>query len=361
MQANKQANSVLLLGGTPHVRGGVEIFSERATLALRQYGLDVVHLPTNTAFLRPNRFPALISSYLASCRAVLRAKNVWLQYGNFFDLFYLALGLLPGVRIIVTPHLGSNWRSQQRDLLRAIAKLLLARADAIALLSGTQQEELDLPETVGKAHVRTFLPSALFQLKSVKQEPAGDEPLKLIHAGRLSSGKGTIKILDIARKLQTANVPFALSLVGTPDPQARSAIDAALSNTSLAAHLHFIGQVDERTLLKRLSEADILLHLSEVDSFPLIVLEALGCGAYPICLSLAGARNMTETYAGTVLSSDDPVGECAALLAGIDRNNLRAKTAKAAASLRSDYSWISASAAIAHVLEVRPHPNVSGH
>jgi hypothetical protein len=39
-----------------------------------------------------------------------------------------------------------------------------------------------------------------------------------------------------------------------------------------------------------LREADVLVHLSTIDSFPLIVLEALAAGTLPLVFPMAGSR-----------------------------------------------------------------------
>ncbi len=50
-----------------------------------------------------------------------------------------------GHETVVTPHLGLNWKSQRNSTLRTISRLILSRADRIALLSQTQESEISLP------------------------------------------------------------------------------------------------------------------------------------------------------------------------------------------------------------------------
>lgn len=340
---------LLLLGGTPRARGGVEVFSERAVAALRESGIVVRHLPTQSAFLGARTLPSFLSALVRAGKAALRDRQVWLQYGNVADLFYLPLGLLPGVHLVVTPHLGTNWRSQSSSILRLLARAALSQADALALISPTQEQELDLPSGPRRFLIPTFLPGALADIVASQPAAGSDAPLKLVHAGRLSQGKGTLLVLEITRQLIARGVDLRLELIGSPDPVAAAAIEAARADATICDHINFVGHVDEAALLRRLADADILLHLSEVDSFPLIVLEAIGCGAYPICLSLPGASMMIERYTGSVIQAHNPVRDAVEIIASFDRAEQRARSDEAAAAVRSDYSGPTAASAIAAI------------
>ena len=89
----------------------------------------------------------------------------------------------------------------------------------------------------------------------------------------------------------------------------------------------------------RLDEADVLVHLSVVDSYPLIVLEALAFGVDPICIDLAGARDMVETYVGATVPPEEAVSRTVSILADLDLADLRAEAPALAARVRADYDW----------------------
>lgn len=340
---------LLLLGGTPRSRGGVEVFSERAVKALRDSGITVQHLPTQSAYLRLLTLPLFLAALMRAGMAARRERQVWLQYGNLADLIYLGLALLPGVRVVVTPHLGSNWRSQSNSTLRWLARIALSKANTLALISPIQEEELDLPVNVPRALIRTFLPEALAEITPAQPLSMSEGPLTLIHAGRLSEGKGTLLVLDIARLLVACEVDFRLELVGSGDAVAATAIEVALADPALSSRIGVTGHLDEDALLAKLATADILLHLSKVDSFPLIVLEALGCGAYPICWPLPGANLMVNTYTGSVVEGRDPVSEAVKIIIGFDRGTQRVDSKRAGVAVRSHFSKQNAASDIASV------------
>jgi glycosyltransferase involved in cell wall biosynthesis len=68
-----------------------------------------------------------------------------------------------------------------------------------------------------------------------------------------------------------------------------------------------IGWLDEGAMQEALREADVLVHLSTIDSFPLIVLEALAAGTLPLVFPMAGVEAMLARLDGMVVDAADPV------------------------------------------------------
>ena len=81
------------------------------------------------------------------------------------------------------------------------------------------------------------------------------------------------------------------------------------------------------------------MHLSTLDSYPLIVLEALACGVYPLCLDLAGARNIIEKYHGTIVAGDNASRRASEFLTKLDLNKLRDGSDHVRRRVIEDHSW----------------------
>ena len=335
----KTLMDILIVGGTPSSRGGVELFCERARNALTEIGghrVEWVH--SNTAYLKL----AALGRVLAGVRQLWRRRRqgwrfVWLQYVNLPDLALLGVCRLLGFQILVTPHLGSNWASQSKPLLRAGSLRLLGLAHGIALISDTQARELALPNAVPRFQVRTFLPRRF----PAHREPArpSQGSLALVHAGRLSEGKGTFLFLEVCADLKQRGRPFQARLIGSCDAATRGRIDAAIRDNDLSSCVEVIGSLPEARLLDALCSADALVHLSEIDSFPLIVLEAIGCGVFPICKDLAGARSMVAQYCGHIVGNARAAEMAADFLAAATPGMLRDKASPAAERIAADYGW----------------------
>jgi glycosyltransferase involved in cell wall biosynthesis len=338
--ATPPLKTLLILGGSPQHPGGIEAFCDRARQALeKRGGWQIETIPANTAYFKMGGLPALIRGIRGLARhRKQRPDCLWLQYGNMPDLIYLVIAKMFGMRIMVTPHLGSNWKSQSSPLLRSLSGWALGRAHRLALISWTQETEINLPESLPRSLIRNFLPNEI--LTAALPSPDGAEPkLQLIHSGRLSRGKGSLMVVDACARLRDANVPFFARITGAADAETYRLLAKMIADYGLEDHVAVLGRVSETDLLNHLRNSDVLVHLSKIDSYPLIVLEAMACAIVPVVMELAGARDMVETYDGHVVSQAGAIDETVAWLAAQTLPDIRHRGRAAAAEVRTDYAW----------------------
>jgi len=345
------AMRLLILGGSPAHIGGVETFCDRAGAALRRHDphVDITRIATGTAYLSLRTLPLVLRGLSDLARHRLGGRGtVWLQYVNLPDLGYLLAARMLGFKVIVTPHLGKDWRSERVPALRGLSRTLLRLADRIALLARTQQEEIALPTRVPRSMIRTFLPAEVLEPKPASERHAG--PLRLVHASRLSEAKGSFLVIDVCAKLRDAGIPFSARIIGSADADTQARLEAMIADRQLAREVELVGWTPPSALIGHLREADVLIHLSRVDSYPLIVLEALASGMVPVAMDLAGARDMIETYDGAIVGTQSPVDEAAAYLQRTAPADLRRRGAREADRVRADFAWDEAAAQLATVL-----------
>jgi glycosyltransferase involved in cell wall biosynthesis len=331
---------LLILGGSSDHLGGLEAFRDRSAEALgHRGGWRISRIATSTAYLSLRRLPVVFHGLAQLFRAGWsRPDCVWLHYVNLPDLAYLALAKLLGLRVMVTPHLGANWRSQSNPALRALSGWLLSFADRLALMSRTQELEINLPAGVPKSYIRNFLPKPI--LTAAVPNPIGaNGAIQLIHSGRLSEGKGTFLFIEVCKRLRAANVPFFARITGGTDETTLARLHAMIADYHLADHVAVLGRVPDAELLDLLRGSDVLVHLSRIDSYPLIVLEAMACGTMPICMELAGARDMIETYGGHIVSAAGAVEQTTDFVMRQDLVAIRSMGQAAAKRVRADYNW----------------------
>ena len=342
---------LLILGGSPAHTGGVETFCDRAGAALRRHNpqADITRIPTGTAYLSLSKLPLVLRGLTSLARQRARGRGiVWLQYVNLPDLGYLLAARMLGFKVIVTPHLGKDWRSERIPALRGLSHLLLCLADRIALLARTQEEEIALPTRVPRSMIRTFLPAEVLEPRPPSERDAG--PLRLVHASRLSEAKGSFLVIDVCAKLRDAGVPFSARIIGSADAETQARLEAMIAERQLTRDVELVGWTPPSALIDQLREADVLIHLSRVDSYPLIVLEALASGMVPVAMDLAGARDMIETYDGAIVGTQSPVDDAAAYLMRVSPADLRRRGAREADRVRSDFAWGEAAALLDGVL-----------
>ncbi len=343
---------VLMIGGSADHLGGVEAFCERSAIALRAHGgWRSEHIAASTAYLTLSRLPA----FFRGLRALIgyrrrRPDIVWIQYVNLPDLAYLLMARLLGMRTMVTPHLGVFWRSQGNPTLRRLSEFLLRRAHRIALISRTQEQEIALPRKVPRSLIANFLPHDVLT-GPLADTQALPPAMQIIHSSRLSEEKGTFMVVEVCRDLRAAGVPFQARITGTGSPETMRRLHAMIGEHALADQVSVLGRVPEDELLGHLRGSDVLIHLSSIDSYPLIVLEAMACSVTPVVLELAGARDMVDTYGGHVVQRCNAVGDTVEWLRRCDLAALRKTRADIARRVRADYAWPRCSAALAAALE----------
>lgn len=329
---------MLVLGGSLHHRGGLEAFCERTTDAINRHaqGWRATWWPTDTAYLTLAGITPLARAWRRLREVDSHAFDlVWLQWSTFSDLLFLRRIVALGMPVMVTPHLGANARLQRVPVLRALCARLLGRADRLALLFDGQDTEIVLPPGVPRSILGTFLPEESLAAAGMSA-PAG--PLRLLHAGRLSRPKGTFRMVAICALLKSRGIAFEAAIVGRGERAMMDALAAEIAAAGLGDSLHLLGWMDGPELRDALRRADILVHLSELDSFPLIVMEALAADALPLVADMAGAASMVRRYDGLVTAGDG-VEQAADWLAAHDLAELRRRGAAAGLHVREDHRW----------------------
>lgn len=325
---------MLVLGGAVYHPGGLEAFCARAAEAVSaaDAGWTAQWWPTDAAYLTPRRLPGLVRRLRAGLGA-RRFDLVWLQFSTLADLAFLVEARALRVPVLVTPHLGANARLQRIGALRRSCTALLGMASRIGVLFDEQGREIALPPRVPQSTVRTFLPPA-----SLTGPPARKAvgPLRLIHAGRLSEAKGTFRTVELCAALRSRGVPFTAKIIGRSDDATMARLRALIAAEGLGNRIALIDWLAPEALLQAFAEADVLAHLSLLDAFPLIVLEAMAAGAVPVVGEMAGARSMVAAHGGLVARD---VATAADWLAAQPIEQLRRQGAAIAASVRAAYRW----------------------
>ncbi|WP_375271958.1 glycosyltransferase family 4 protein [Sphingomonas sp.] len=336
----REPTRVLMIGGSAHHPGGLESYCARAMEAVARSGrtIALTWLESGTAYLSPRHLPGI-----ARVIAAMRRKRrdgfavAWVQASNLTELALAEVAQRLGYQVIVTPHFGAASRMETHGLARAVAARLLARADRVALLFASQAEEICVPRTAEHAVVGTFLPDASLAGPPIDRAPP--DHVRLLHAGRFSEGKGTFRMVAFCAALRARGVPFSARIIGRGDAATSARLHAAVAAADLGAVIAIEDWRDEAGLIAALREADVLVHLSTLDSFPLIVLEAMACDTYPIVFDMAGAGDMVARFGGLSLPRDAEIEPVAARLGAIPTAVLRARARVIGAGVRAAYDW----------------------
>jgi len=330
---------ICLVGGTEAHRGGLEAFCDRAMAAVAAARPDWTMVPfaTGTAYRPLASLLALPAQFLALRRAARGWDLAWVQVSNLPEACYVLLARMAGLPVLATPHFGANARLQTQGWRRRACRWLLGRAGVLGLLFDGQADEIALPPHVPAQTLGTFLPAASFAHQAAA--PRADGPLRLIHAARFSADKGSLRMLELCAALRRAGVPFQAQLVGRGDAATMAQMHEAIARDDLSAQVELVGWLDEGGMQQALRHADVLVHLSSIDSFPLIALEALAADCLPLVYPMAGVVTMVAAMGGMVAEAADPVASAVAQLTATNAQDLHRHAADAGARTRAAYAW----------------------
>lgn len=299
--------------------------------------VSVDFIPTETSYIRPGGLARIFghARTLVSRRA--RYDVVWVQVSNMAECLFVLLARALGLGVLVTPHLGANSRMQTIPWVRGALRAMLGKAHGIGLLFDGQEREIALPSHLPISVIGTFLPENAFRRPSIAAED--DAHLRLVHAARFSEAKGSLLMLDLCARLKAERVPFSAKMVGRGDPPIMREITRRIAEARMGDEVTLAGWLNEGGMAEALGEADVLVHLSSIDSFPLIVLEALAADTLPIVRPMAGGMAMVSALGGYAADGDDPVGSAFAWLAATALADLRSQQRTAGQGAREAYGW----------------------
>jgi len=194
-------------------------------------------------------------------------------------------------RIVVTPlAVGDQWRSMPKD-------------EALARLA-----DLSLPTSfvlaVGNLHPRKNIPRLVRAVAAARRAGAGD--LHLVLAGQRWWRMGEI--------------------------------DRAIEEESAGNWVHFLGYVDDSSLVALYSCTDVVAYPSLYEGFGLPVLEALACGAVVVASNTTAVPEVAGD-AALLVDPQDVTAMADAIATAVTDEEMRARLRRAAPLQTARFTW----------------------
>lgn len=134
----------------------------------------------------------------------------------------------------------------------------------------------------------------LFNTEGRRPYVKGD-PVRLCYAGKISRPKGVPELLDaLALLADDPSVPeFRLALAGGCQDEA---LVTRLDN--LPPYTDYLGQLPQDSLAQLMKSSDVFILPSYFEGLPLVLIEAMACGAVPVSTDLPGVREWIDSNVG---------------------------------------------------------------
>lgn len=163
----------------------------------------------------------------------------------------------------------------------------------------------------------------------------GDRRRRVVYAGRLVGYKGIDTLLHAASRYEREAPGTETVIAGSGDLLAEL---RQLAQRLGLRGVSFVGHLDPSRLAALFRDADVVAVPSRLESFGLVAVEAMACGAPVVAAATGGLPELIDGSVGAVVPADDAGALADALLAELaDRR--RGKGAAAAVRAHTRYTW----------------------
>lgn len=154
--------------------------------------------------------------------------------------------------------------------------------------------------TLSKQHTHTLFNEA--QITSDLVIPWGIDPsqhptsnqknIDILGVGNLTELKNFSRFVEIIKHVQRAIPKIKVEIIGR-DIQ-KNSLQALISQNNLTQNITLIKNQKRQQVLQKMSRSNILLHTSNYESFGMVLIEALACGAKVFSTSVGIAPEILE-------------------------------------------------------------------
>lgn len=239
--------------------------------------------------------PGLSETIILNC-VKANIKMTWWHHGDFSN----------GVDINKLRH---NWKYFDR---------IVTVSDGIA-----GHIQTVIPEAVGKTEViYNMINPVEIASKAKISNPykCGCNDIKLVTVSRLSPEKNLVKIIKIAKCLLANNIHFKWAVIG--GGEMKDYLNSLISRHELEEYVFLPGETDNP--YNWMLYADLMVHPSLIESFGLVLIEAMSVGTPCIAAKSLGAKDVIGEGNG-ILVEDDSQEYLNAILRFINDTHFKSK------------------------------------
>ena len=168
------------------------------------------------------------------------------------------------------------WRAYYKKFLHSMNRIITPSQHSRLVVSNFYKIDLKRIRSIS-----TQIDIAV-RLVSVKKR------FDIAFVGRLSSEKNIHLLLEVIQKLVHANPNITIAIVG--DGMSRTPFFLGVLSESLDGNIHYMGELDNSSTIKIISESRFLLSTSISETQGLTVQEAWSVGVTPICVDCDSVR-----------------------------------------------------------------------
>ena len=134
-----------------------------------------------------------------------------------------------------------------------------------------------------------------FQNGALKKDPLDKNSVpRLFYLSNFFTTKGILVLLKALKKLKQSGHQFEAKFAGAPGDISLEFLNSKVEEEGLADRVEVLGPIYGEGKYAALRKADIFVHPTYNDAFPLVILEAMQCGLPVVSTHEGGIPNMVE-------------------------------------------------------------------
>lgn len=238
------------------------------------------------------------------------------------------------ISLIAETYPGFKYLLKNRERLKRVNERKeneLVLSDRILCLSEFAKESL-LKQGIDKEKITTVNLGYSESTFYPKDDYNIDGKIRLLFVGTLTRRKGIDILLNVFKRMKTAGIQVELTLVG-PMGDAKDLI----LNSGL--ELKLIPFTNPEGLRKLYQESDLFVFPSYLDSWAMVVIEAMACGTPVIISNNTGAKDAVVKGGGAVLETGDEEALYDCILKFHEDRILLEETGRRAAVVAQSFKW----------------------
>lgn len=252
-----------------------------------------------TSYIRKGNIDALVNKISLPDKPDLIHAHVTFPAG------YLAWKLSEklSVPFIITEHSGPFPFPEfisNRGISPLITQPLLA-ANKVLVVSSFLQKEL-----MEQAHVKADIIPNLVDTDFFKPtiQPTLNKRFRIFALSSLTEAKGALDLLEAVNLLHATGMDFCLYWGG--DGYLKSKLHKYVRQHNLKANVIFLGHINPHEALLQYQKCDCFVMPSHVESFSVVLIEALACGKPIIATDCGGPKDIVNAMCGCLVPARKP-------------------------------------------------------
>ncbi|NPA66270.1 MAG: glycosyltransferase family 4 protein [Epsilonproteobacteria bacterium] len=298
---NKQPTAVICLS---HHIGGMELAATKLAKVLSQY-IDLTYIIKKDTFIEKEcksnpdykelhyeaidfKTTLMSPSIIFGVRSIIQKKGIknviFVGASEMKSLYFAFFGL--DINLIVRH--GTIKSHPKKDWFHT---LVYSKVNTHVAISKYMSENVRYIIPFGKdTKLKVIVPSLANQLSALKRTPS--DILRILHAGRVTSGKGIDKAILACEVLEKEDIPFIFDNFGPEDKKYTPKLKELLSNIDYANKIHINGFTD--SIYDEYMKHDIFLFPTPDEGYGNVMMEAISHGIIVLAFDNTAISNFGE-------------------------------------------------------------------